>query len=151
MNVRYLTSLIAVILISAGSGWAQTYGVDWSTVAGGGGTSASTGSTLSLSGTIGQPAADLCTAGSYSLSVGFWTVDAPAFGPPLIISRLGNNVIITWKAGTGSFALQTTDDLTAQTAWKEVAQPAFLSDGAYWVAVPTSQARQFFRLSGPAF
>jgi hypothetical protein len=148
MNVRYLTSLIAVILISAGSGWAQTYSVGWSTVAGGGGTSASTDGILSLSGTIGQAETDLCAGGSYSLTAGFWAGDAPAFGPPLHITRSGSYVIITWTSTDGRFALQTTDDLAAQTAWGEVAQPVFQSGDDYWVAIPATRSSQFFRLSG---
>ncbi len=74
-----LTLLILILLLSAGSAWAQDgYDLDWWTVDGGGVTSPS-GTGYSLSGTIGQPDAAVWNDGGYSLSGGFWFT-----GPALV-------------------------------------------------------------------
>lgn len=60
------------------SALAQSYGVDWSTIDGGGGTS--TGGVYSVSGTIGQPeAGGPMTNGQYSVTGGFWAPATPGF------------------------------------------------------------------------
>lgn len=70
-------------LFGAGTAQAQ-YSIDWYTIDGGGGTSvgtSGTGTVYSLSGTIGQPDADVvslcsglsCTGAAYELTGGFWT------------------------------------------------------------------------------
>jgi len=51
-----------------------SYDLSWAAVAGGGSTTASTGGSYSLSGTIGQPAAGTSTGGAYDLLSGFWAV-----------------------------------------------------------------------------
>ncbi len=53
--------------------WAQ-YSPDWSTVNGGGGTSA--GGVYSVTGTIGQPNAGVMRGGNFTLQAGFWGIIA---------------------------------------------------------------------------
>src|ERR1035441_9736807 len=63
---------------------AQTFGIDWHTVDGGGGTS--TGSVYSVSGTIGQPDAGKMSGGNFTVDGGFWRIIAavPTPGAPLL-------------------------------------------------------------------
>src|SRR5438445_2483576 len=69
----WLASLILVLLL-VGSAHSQTFGLNWFTIDGGGGTS--TGGVFSASGTIGQPDAGIASGGGYTLSGGFWSVVA---------------------------------------------------------------------------
>lgn len=82
-TVRYgpfavLTLILTLSLPGTGStvAIAQPYTVDWSTIDGGG-TINSTGGTFDLSGTIGQPDAQVApvmSGGSFELTGGFWPV-----------------------------------------------------------------------------
>ena len=73
-------ALLAVALIGAPAAAAQALAFDitWWTADGGGGPRA--GGSYSLSGTLGQPDAGALSAGSYTLSGGFWS--ALASTPP---------------------------------------------------------------------
>jgi hypothetical protein len=71
----------------------------------------------------------------------------PTLDPTLRISRLGDFVMLYWKA-SGSFTLQSADDLSAQAVWAEIPQRVYVAGDEHWVAVPTSKTRQFFRLAG---
>jgi len=65
-----------------------SYDLSWWTVAGGGGTSNGTGT--SLSGTIGQPEAGISNGGTYHLTGGFWGVEADQV-PPVVVSSVRSN------------------------------------------------------------
>ena len=60
-------ALLGVVRASAQGG----YNLDWWNVAGGGATS-SAGGSYSVGGTIGQPAAETSSGGTYNLASGFW-------------------------------------------------------------------------------
>ena len=95
------------------SAHAQSYSIDWSKVAGGGGTS--TGGVYSLSGSIGQPdASNAMTNGQYSVTGGFWSlyaVQSPG-APTLIITYAGNQAIVSWSPLVTGWTLQTNANLT---------------------------------------
>jgi hypothetical protein len=72
---RWLTlALLMAAILGAGAALAQTgggYDLTWSTIDGGGGSSAASG--YQLTGTLGQPDAGAAlSGGGYSLSGGFW-------------------------------------------------------------------------------
>ena len=67
--------LVAFLLLPALAALAQSYSIDWFTIAGGGG--ASSGSGYTLEATIGQWDAGQMTGGSDILDGGFWSIDAP--------------------------------------------------------------------------
>ena len=68
MNISRLTLIIAVLVLSSVSyGY---YRIVWSTIDGGGGTSA--GGQYELTGTIGQPDAGSMSGGQYEVLGGFW-------------------------------------------------------------------------------
>ena len=70
LSLQLLVIAIALLSVVSASALAS-YGLDWWTVDGGGGTS-STGGSYSLDGTIGQPDAGTSTGGGYALAGGFW-------------------------------------------------------------------------------
>lgn len=86
MRTRSSAALVFIVALSVSGAAVAQYSIDWYTIDGGGGTStgvSGTGVTYSLSGTIGQPDADvvsLCSADggvgcvnpTYDLTGGFW-------------------------------------------------------------------------------
>lgn len=97
---------LAGILVVATVASAQNYSIDGFTLDGGGGTS--TGDGFSLSGTIGQPDAGKMSGGNFSLTGGFWSLDAEATpNAPIIIFDNSNGSIngqssastTSWLAG----------------------------------------------------
>ncbi len=76
----YLSLALLVAAVGTDSALAQ-YDLSWWTVDGGG-AMATTGGTLTLSGTIGQPDASTVTmtGGTFSLTGGFWAVSLPTPG-----------------------------------------------------------------------
>lgn len=144
--LRNLCSALAVAALltsAAASVNAQTYSIDWFTIDGGGGTSA--GGAYSLSGTIGQPDAGAMTGGNYSLTGGFWSIqaiNAPDF-PRLSITPAGDNVIISWTPGTPGFVLQGNGSL-ATVSWADAP-----SGSTNPISVPASAAARFYRLRKP--
>ena len=71
---RLTLALLVAAILGAGAALAQTgggYDLTWSTIDGGGGSSA--GGAYQLAGTFGQPdAGTTLSGGAYSLSGGFW-------------------------------------------------------------------------------
>jgi hypothetical protein len=105
---------LATVMAFAGVGLcAQTYTLDWSTMDGGGGTSA--GGDYVLEGTIGQPdAGPALSGGNYTLQGGFWPgliVVGPGFAPTLFIQSAGADVVVSWAPETPGFVLESTDHL----------------------------------------
>ena len=140
MKTILITTLFAIATTMA---QAQTYSVDWSKVAGGGGTS--TGGVYAVSGTIGQPdAGGPLTNGQYSVTGGFWVLPTAVQTPgaPLlsIAATVPGQVRISWAPSTPGFTLQSTDSLSP-TNW--VVAPSGTNNPAL---VPTSAAARFYRL-----
>src|SRR5271169_1222124 len=94
--------------------FAQSYSIDWYKVSGGGGTS--TNGQYSLSSTIGQHDAEgPMTGGNYSLTGGFWALNAVQTpgAPMLNITRTGpSTVFVWWLPGSGTYMLQTNSSLS---------------------------------------
>jgi hypothetical protein len=128
---------------------AQNYSIDWYNIAGGGGTSSAGGYTVS--GTIGQPAAGgPMTGGGYSLTGGFWSlvsVVQTAGLPLLTISRVGNEVIVSW-ANTGTYVLQQNNNLGGGS-WATSGYTVATSNGSNSVTITPSGGSSFFRLAAP--
>jgi hypothetical protein len=127
------------------SAHAQSYSIDWSKVAGGGGTS--TGGVFAVSGTIGQPdASGAMTGGLYSVTGGFWSlyaVQSPG-APTLIITYAGNQAVISWSPSVTGWTLQTNANL-AIGSWGNYSGQ--VSSNSVTNAPPTGNL--FFRLKQP--
>jgi len=128
---------------------AQPYSIDWSKVAGGGGTSSN--SQYTVSGTIGQhDAGGPMTGGNYSLTGGFWAlisvVQSPG-APSLYINHTGNTVTVYWQAVSGwtlyqNGSLANTSGWALNTSWTN-------SNGTNSLSLPSPTGNLFFRLSHP--
>src|SRR6267143_1478397 len=98
--------LICTLLLSALTGWAQNYSMDWFTIDGGGGTS--TGGLYLVSGTIGQHDAGTMSGGGYVLAGGFWgiayAVQTPG-APLLAIEQRPGSVRVYWPNPSSGFVL----------------------------------------------
>ncbi len=122
---------------------AQNYAIDWSKIAGGGGTS--TGGVYSASGTIGQPdAGGPLTNGQYSVTGGFWalpiavqTTNAPTLQ---IVPAAPGFATVTWSPPTPGFTPQASASLSP-ASW--VNAPSGTNNP---VTVPATVPTRFYRL-----
>ena len=142
----FQVALVATLPAFALNATAQSYGIDWHTIDGGGGTSA--GGVYSLSGTIGQhDAGGPMTGGAYSLTGGFWAlpfaVQTPG-APTLAIVPFGpGQARVSWTPNTPGFVLQEALSL-APANW--VNSPG---GAANPVTVPAAIPAKFYRLHKP--
>ena len=137
--------ILSALCLQAGD-----YSLSWSTVDGGGGTSASADGRFSISGTAGQPDAGQSASsdGRFQLTGGFWYGELIFCGCTLSITYSDGNVTVSWPGDLGGCILETANELnnaTAPLAWTPVSpQPIGHS---YTVAVTGTQ--RYFRLRSP--
>lgn len=145
------TILLGVLLLSlALAAGAQSYGVDWHAVPGGGG--ASSNGQYSLTGSIGQTGTgSVVTGGNYSLTGGFWslvsvvqTVGAPA----LTVTHTSNQVIISWPTPASNWTLQQNVNCAA-TGWVTSGFSVSATNGVSSITISAPVGNLFFRLSQP--
>jgi hypothetical protein len=127
---------------------AQPYSVDWWTSDGGGGTSA--GGNYTVTGSAGQPDAQLAmTGGNYQLSGGFWftgTSSSSSSAPTLHIGFISNvAVMFSWPGDQPGFVLQQTPSLNPP-AWSDVSPEVPLTGGQYQFGYTMNSQVRFFRL-----
>jgi hypothetical protein len=134
----------AAMLLSVAAAFAQ-YSIDWSKIAGGGGTS--TNGQYSLSGTISQPdAGGPLTNGQYSLVGGFWALPqaVQVEGAPTLSIAKGapGFALISWTPATTTWVLQESTNLVS--GWTNS-----VSGMTNPVTVPAVPPRKFYRLFKP--
>jgi hypothetical protein len=150
MRMKSFPILLFALSLSsmlASAARAQSYSIDWFTIAGGGGSS--TGSVYSVRGTIGQPAASGApmTGGNYSLTGGFWALYAvQTEGAPLLtISRTNSVVMVSWSSPATNWTLQQNTDLSG-TNWI-VAPEAITNNGTLnFIIVNPPADNRYYRL-----
>jgi hypothetical protein len=161
-QIPWPVTLSALILAAfATTARAQSGGqfdLSWSTLHGGGGTSAGSAggadttasSQFTLTGTIGQPDAGTATlrGGQFSLTGGFWSflsvVQTP--GAPLLkIKLVGTNAVLSWPLNATGFMLQETPSSGAP-AWTSTPQPVVDTATEHTVIVPATGLVKCFRL-----
>lgn len=127
---------------------AQCFSVDWSTIDGGGGTSA--GCIYSVTNIVGQPdAGGAMTDDNYSLTGGFWSLIASvqiAGAPKVAIGQSGCSIIVSWpSSATGWTLVQCTNLATGNWA----ASGFTVSDSGTTKSIATSSStgNLFFRLA----
>ena len=125
---------------------AQSYSIDWFTIAGGGGSS--TGSVYSITGTIGQlNASTLMTRGNFLLTGGFWSLYAVQTkgAPMLSISRTNNAVMISWPSTSTNWILKQNTNLN-NTNWITAPEP-ITDNGTLTIIFANPHAgNRFYRL-----
>ena len=139
---------LAALTTAARAQSGGAFDLSWSTVDGGGGTSA--GGQFSLSGTIGQPDAGVATVtgGQFSLTGGFWSFFSVAQTPgaPLLkIKLIGVNAVLSWPLNTSGFLLQETLSLSAPV-WTLTPEPMVDTATEHTVTVPAAGLTKCFRL-----
>ena len=127
---------------------AQSYSIDWSKVAGGGGTS--TGGVYSVSGTIGQhDAGGPMTGGTYSLTGGFWAlyaVQTPGAPTLRIFLTSTNTAVVAWPQPSTGWSLQQNSDLRP-SGWTNAAQTPIVVGNDNQVIISPPAGKRFYRLS----
>jgi hypothetical protein len=147
-----LISVLSILftIVAAELGLAQSYSIDWSKVAGGGGTS--TGGVYSISGTIGQHDAGApASGGNSSLVGGFWTLyTVQTLGAPTLSIQLTstNTAIVYWASPSPSWQLQANLNL-ATTNWATPAEPVCDNGTIRYIIVNGPAGNRFFRLKNP--
>ena len=91
-----LAALVLGLLAFTRAAYAQSFSIDWFTIAGGGGTS--TGGAYAVSGTIGQADTGEWSGGNFAIEGGFWSVPPtlPTPGPAqgqIFVTNDGDNTI----------------------------------------------------------
>jgi hypothetical protein len=142
--------IIAGLLLSLPKLHAQSYSVDWFTIAGGGGTS--TGGVYQVSGTIGQPDASGAMLGaSYSLIGGFWALSAVQMpGAPVLSIKLTttNTAMVYWPSPSAGFNLQVNTNL-ATTNWATPVETVNDNGTIKYIIVNPPAGDRFYRLKSP--
>ena len=147
----FKTLLYSALLLCALRASAQTYSIDWSTIDGGGGTSA--GGVYSVSGAVGQPDAGTMSGGNYTLEGGFWgfisAVQSPG-APLLSIFHTGTNTLaIIWPSPSIGWNLQQNTNSVVSANWSNL-DGAVQDDGATrTLIINPSTGNRFFRLFKP--
>lgn len=130
---------------------AQSYSIDWHSIAGGGGTSA--GGVYSVSGTIGQSDASArpMTGGTFSLTGGFWLLIAvqTTGAPRLTITFTSQSAaLISWPSPSTGWNPQQNPDLST-TNWVTVPE-AINDDGTNkFILINRPMGNRFYRLFKP--
>ena len=139
--------IIGAIAFVATTASAQNYSINWSKIAGGGGTSS--GGNYTLTGTIGQHDAGRMTGGNYTLEGGFLSgiVLVQTLGAPqLSIQLSGSNAIISWAVdGSTGFALQEAANLNSPASWSNSGATVTTSGNTKSVTVPAT-GMKYYRL-----
>ena len=153
MKIQHSAVVLMMGMLSlAGPGivHAQSYSIDWHTIAGGGG--ASSNGPFIVSGTLGQhDASGPMTGGHYSLTGGFWALFAVQTpGSPLLAIFLTatNTAVIQWPSPSTGFVLQQNPDL-ATTNWTAPGESIVDNSTNKFIVVNPSTGNRFYRLFHP--
>lgn len=143
---------MAWLLVACGA-LAQNYSIDWSKIAGGGGTA--TGGVYMVSGTTGQhDAGSPLTGGNFSVTGGYWSflsaVQTP--GAPILSIQVVNSTtaIVSWPDSSTAFKLQQKATLNpGGTNWTTVTNSVNTVGGQNQVTISPLAGSHFFRLKYP--
>lgn len=143
-------TVILAVWASTTGGFAQSYSISWSTIAGGGGTSSN--AQFTASGTIGQAMASGSPSGvTNSVSSGFWTIYGVATpGAPLlhILLTTTNSARVSWPSPSTGFSLQVTTSLTSGS-WTTPPEGVTDDGTQKFIVVNPTAGNRFYRLSKP--
>ncbi len=128
------------------------FAIDWSTIDGGGGTSA--GGAYAVSGTIGQPDAGKLTGANYTLVGGFWSVIPQDSMRRLKLKKRAGQLVLSWPADAPAVVVQSATQLAPGGAdWVNFAgDPVRVGDEFELVVGPVltpPNPIRFFRLARP--
>lgn len=138
----------SIVLFSTRHAQSQADSINWSKIAGGGGTSS--GGQYSMTGTVGQSDAGVpMSGGNYSVSGGFWAGVVPTSGPPLLgIQTTNNAVMVYWPSPSVGFSLQVNTNL-ATPNWVAPAESITDNGTIKYILVNPPSGSRFYRLKSP--
>ena len=146
---KKIVTVGSVLAFLVGAAAYADYSIDWSKIAGGGGTG--TGGVYAVSGTIGQPdASGALTGGTFSLTGGFWSLSAVQTpGAPLLSIRrtTTNTVAIFWPSPSPGFGLQQNTNGIATVNWSNVLTAPTDDGTTKTVIVSPPTGPRFYRLT----
>jgi hypothetical protein len=152
MNSRLATTIAFLMAAAVTVARAQNYGVDWSSITGGGGSI--TAGVYTITGTIGQPETGRLNSSDFTIDGGFWSIVAAIQEPgaPLLSVRFTqtNTVVVSWPITWPGFVLLENPDLNT-TNWVQVITPPVVAvtsqtTAEKQVVVPTPMGKRFYRL-----
>lgn len=155
MSFKHLIGTAFLLAVAATPARAQNSGIDWSTIAGGGG--ASTAGVYTITGTISQPTTARVNSSDFTIDGGFWSIVTAIQEPgaPLLSVRFTqtNTVVVSWPMTWPGFTLLENPDLNT-TNWVQVTTPAVVvvtsqTTAEKQVVVPTPTGKRFYRLTRP--
>jgi hypothetical protein len=139
--------LQALLFAAVTSLQAQSYSIDRSEIAGGGGTSSN--GQYTVSGTVGQhDPGEVMNGGAYSLAGGFWAIFAlqTPGAPVLTVTFVGpDSVVISWSSSATGFVLQQNSDLNT-TNWSDFGGTPDDNGTSKSVTISLPVGSSFFRL-----
>jgi hypothetical protein len=146
MNKRLFSMALIVAALSLAAAPRHAsgpFGLKWSTIDGGGGTS--TGGVFRVRATIGQPdAGPVASGGPFTVTGGFWSfvsvVQTP--GAPILKIQLlaGNQAVISWPVSVQGFTLEYTEAV-GSGIWQSEQEPVVDTASEHTVTVPTKGIR----------
>ena len=146
--MKKLILILSLLLPLAGH--AQSYSLNWLTVASGGGTS--TGGVYIATTTIGQSLAGGAMAGgSFSVTPGFWSLYAvQTVGAPVLAIALTatNTAMVSWPSPSTGYNLQMNTDLTT-TNWVTAVETVTDNGTVKYIIVNPPTGKRFYRLQHP--
>ncbi len=148
--MKTLTWAIASLIVALGlSAWGQSYRLDWSSVDGGGGTSA--GGVYTVHGTLGQADAGRMSGGAFTVTGGFWGIVAAVVtdtnAPILAVTCTATNtVVVSWPGPAAGWTLQQCTNLTAGL-WLKSGFPVSDEGTNRAVSLPSPRGNLFLRLA----
>ena len=81
-------------------------------------------------------------------AVAFRPMSQPAQPPPLVVSLVNNNVILSWQ-NSGSYTLQQSTNLANTNAWAAGGYTTTTTNGTNRITLTSPAGNLFFRLSNP--
>jgi len=147
-NLSHIFLIASAVAITSK---AAPFDLQWFTVDGGGGTSASNDGRFSVSGTVGQPdAGSPAYGGNYSLIGGFWSIYAVQTpgGPLLSIQITNNSAMIYWPSPSPGWTLQETTNSVSGANW--IDHPFPQDNGTIkFIVIDSPTGNRFYRLKSP--
>jgi hypothetical protein len=129
---------------------AGTFQLEHAGVGSGGGTSS--GGDFVVTGQIGVLGTGQSTGGSFTLeggSLAMFMVVQTAGAPMLTLTRVGNDVVISWPVTAIGFELEQTGNLSAPS-WSGLGMSPTVVGDHFQMTLPATGSSKFFRLqSGP--
>lgn len=141
---------LAALLFTTAAAHSQNYTLDFLSTEGGGGTS--TSGVYTVSSNVGEAVAAAPEDGSFSVSIGFWSISAAVSPPFLFATSVGGGVTVKWAKPASGFLLEEGATLAPPpgTPWTPVPVENYQTNATHiFLIVPATAGNKFYRLRKP--